>query len=120
MIDHLGLSVSDLAKSRAFYAKALQPLGYSVMMEFPGALGFGAKGKPDFWLGQGTASGKVHVAFASPDRKTVDAFYAAAIAAGGKDNGKPGLRPQYHKDYYGAFVFDPDGNNIEAVSHQPE
>jgi catechol 2,3-dioxygenase-like lactoylglutathione lyase family enzyme len=120
VIDHLGLTVSDLAKSRAFYAKALQPLGYAVTMEFPGALGFGAQGKSDFWLGQGTASGKVHVAFVSSDRKTVDAFYAAAMAAGGKDNGKPGLRPQYHRDYYGAFVFDPDGNNIEAVSHQAE
>jgi catechol 2,3-dioxygenase-like lactoylglutathione lyase family enzyme len=130
MIDHLGLSVSDLGKSRAFYTKALAPLGYSVMMEFPGALGFGAQapppgtpmaqGKPDFWLGQGPSSGKVHVAFTSADRKTVDAFHAAALAAGGKDNGKPGLRPQYHPNYYGAFVFDPDGNNIEAVTHQPE
>ena len=119
MIDHLGLTVSDLAKSRAFYTKALQPLGYAAIREFPGALGFGAKGKPDFWLGQGQASGQVHVAFASSDRKTVDAFHAAAIAAGGKDNGKPGLRPQYHANYYGAFVFDPDGNNIEAVCHQP-
>jgi catechol 2,3-dioxygenase-like lactoylglutathione lyase family enzyme len=120
MIDHLGITVTDLGRSRAFYTKALQPLGYSVMMEFPGALGFGAHGKPDFWLGQGPASGKVHIAFESPDRKTVDAFHAAALAAGGKDNGKPGLRPQYHATYYGAFVFDPDGNNIEAVTHKPE
>jgi catechol 2,3-dioxygenase-like lactoylglutathione lyase family enzyme len=120
MIDHLGLNVTDLAKSRAFYTKALQPLGYSVKMEFPGALGFGARDKPDFWLGQGQSGAKVHVAFLSPDRKTVDAFYAAAMAAGGKDNGKPGLRPQYHENYYGAFVFDPDGNNIEAVTHKPE
>jgi catechol 2,3-dioxygenase-like lactoylglutathione lyase family enzyme len=114
------LSVTDLAKSRAFYTKALQPLGYAVIREYPGALGFGAQGKPDFWLGQGQASGKVHVAFTSPDRKTVDAFHAAAIAAGGTDNGKPGLRQQYHQNYYGAFVFDPDGNNIEAVTHRPE
>ena len=119
MIDHLGLRVSDLAKSRAFYIKALQPLGYSVIIEFPGAVGFGTPAKPDFWLGQG-AGGAAHVAFVAPDRDTVDAFYAAAIAAGGKDNGKPGLRPQYHPDYYGAFVLDPDGNNIEAVTHRPE
>ena len=85
------------------------------MMEFPGALGLGAQGKPDFWLGQG-ACAPVHVAFLAADRKTVDAFYAAALAAGGRDNGKPGLRPQYHPNYYGAFVFDPDGNNIEAVT----
>jgi catechol 2,3-dioxygenase-like lactoylglutathione lyase family enzyme len=120
MIDHLGLQVSDLERSKAFYAKALQPLGYGVIMEFPGAVGLGAQGKPDFWIGPGETGGRAHVAFVSPDRKTVDAFHAAAMAAGGKDNGGPGLRPQYHANYYGAFVFDPDGNNIEAVCHQPE
>ena len=120
MIDHLGLSVTDLARSREFYRKALAPLGYGVIMEFPGAVGLGAQGKPDFWLGAGTAPTPVHVAFLSPDRKTVDAFHAAALAAGGKDNGGPGLRPQYHATYYGAFVHDPDGNNVEAVCHQPE
>ena len=122
MIDHLGLSVSDLARSREFYRRALAPLGYGVIMEFPGAVGLGAQGKPDFWLGAATTPTPtpVHVAFLSPDRKTVDAFHTAALAAGGKDNGGPGLRPQYHATYYGAFVLDPDGNNVEAVCHQPE
>jgi len=119
MIDHLGLTVSDLDRSREFYRQALAPLGYGVIMEFPGAVGLGAQGKPDFWLGAGTAGTGVHVAFSSPDRETVDAFHAAALAAGGRDNGGPGLRPQYHPNYYGAFVLDPDGNNIEAVCHQP-
>jgi catechol 2,3-dioxygenase-like lactoylglutathione lyase family enzyme len=120
MIDHLGLKVSDLPRSREFYRQALAPLGYGVIMEFPGAVGLGAQGKPDFWLGPGTAGTPLHVAFASPDRKTVDAFHAAALSAGGKDNGGPGLRPEYHPTYYGAFVLDPDGNNVEAVCHRPE
>lgn len=126
MIDHLGISVSDFEKSKRFYAAALAPFGYKVLMEFPGAAGFGgADGKPDFWIGSGEAAKgetakKVHVAFSSPDRATVDAFYQAAIAAGGADNGAPGLRPQYHPGYYGAFVLDPDGNNVEAVCHKPQ
>lgn len=120
MIDHLGFAVKDLAASKAFYVGALAPLGYGVVMEFPGVVGLGANGKPDFWLSEGAPVTGLHVAFASADRKTVDAFHAAAIAAGGRDNGKPGLRPQYHPSYYGAFVFDPDGNNIEAVCHAPE
>jgi catechol 2,3-dioxygenase-like lactoylglutathione lyase family enzyme len=121
MLDHLGLTVSDYARSKRFYESALAPLGYGVIMEFRGAIaGLGAAGKPDFWISQGDAGNRIHVAFASPDRATVDAFYQAAIAAGGTDNGGPGLRPEYHPNYYGAFVFDPDDNNIEAVCHAPE
>ena len=125
MIDHIGLRVSDYRRSKAFYEEALAPLGYKMMMEFdiPGgkAGGMGVDGMPDLWLTQGAPQKPpLHVAFNAVNRATVDAFYLAAIAAGGKDNGKPGLRPDYHKDYYGAFVFDPDGNNIEAVCHKPK
>jgi catechol 2,3-dioxygenase-like lactoylglutathione lyase family enzyme len=121
MLDHLGLRVSDYAKSRRFFENALAPLGYEVVMEFGGSTaGLGAAGKPDFWISPGEVSGPVHIAFASPDRATVVAFHEAAIAAGGRDNGAPGLRPEYHPNYYGAFVFDPDGNNIEVVCHRPE
>ncbi|MFN7953707.1 MAG: VOC family protein [bacterium] len=120
MIDHIGLEVTDVARSKAFYVKALAPLGYAVVMEWDSVVGLGAGGKPDFWIAQGEATKKLHVAFASPDRKTVDAFHAAAIAAGGKDNGAPGLRPHYHPNYYGAFVFDPEGNKVVAVCHTPE
>ncbi|MGR7995299.1 MULTISPECIES: VOC family protein [unclassified Xanthobacter] len=126
MLDHMGLHVSDFARARAFYAAALAPLGYGVVMEVSAAetggaahVGFGA-GKPEFWLGSGpTPSGPVHVAFTAPDRAAVDAFYAAALAAGGRDNGAPGLRPHYHPNYYAAFVLDADGTNVEAVCHQP-
>ncbi len=128
MIDHLGFPVADLARSRAFYEKALAPLGYGVIMavsaeETGGAahVGFGADGKPDFWLSSGGAiAGCIHVAFTAPDRAAVTAFHAAALAAGGIDNGGPGLRPHYHPNYWGAFVLDPDGHNIEAVCHLPE
>jgi catechol 2,3-dioxygenase-like lactoylglutathione lyase family enzyme len=121
MIDHLGLRVSDYAKSKRFFESALAPLGYQVVMEFGGGVaGLVAAGKPDFWISQGETGGPVHVAFASLDRATVDAFHKAALAAGGSDHGAPGLRPEYHPNYYGAFVLDPDGNNIEAVCHQPE
>jgi catechol 2,3-dioxygenase-like lactoylglutathione lyase family enzyme len=121
MIDHLSLEVGDYGRSKAFYVEALGPLGYELLMEFDGNVaGFGVKGKPDFWVVGGSQSGSAHVAFASPDRATVDAFHAAALAAGGKDNGQPGLRPHYHQHYYGAFVHDPDGNNVEAVCHVPE
>lgn len=121
MLDHIGITVPDYAKSKRFYESALAPLGYGVIMEFDGAVaGLGAAGKPDFWIAQGEAGTRIHVAFASPDRATVDAFYDAALAAGGTDNGAPGLRPHYHANYYGAFVFDPDGNNVEAVCHAPE
>jgi catechol 2,3-dioxygenase-like lactoylglutathione lyase family enzyme len=126
-LDHVSISVSDFARARAFYLEALQPLGIGVAMEVevPGGgylgAGFGRHGKPDFWIGGGgpAASGPIHVAFAADDRASVDAFYAAALAAGGRDNGAPGLRHHYHPDYYGAFVFDPDGNNVEAVCHRP-
>jgi catechol 2,3-dioxygenase-like lactoylglutathione lyase family enzyme len=128
MIDHTGLDVSDPVRSRRFYDQALGTLGYKVLMEVPieftgGAvvLGYGVPPKPDFWLHQGTPNQpRVHIAFRAENRAQVDAFYKAAIAAGGKDNGPPGPRPHYHKDYYGAFVLDPDGHNIEAVCHLPE
>ena len=118
MIDHLTVKVRDVGRSKAFYAKALAPLGYEVVMEFGGGVGMGADKKPDLWLAGGKQE-PLHLAFAAKDRKSVDAFYAAAIAAGGKDNGKPGLRKDYHPNYYGAFVIDPDGHNIEAVCHKP-
>lgn len=128
MIDHLGLSVSDYEAAKAFYSKALAPLDYSLIMEVTAeqtghaaAAGFGAGGKLDFWIGgEGAMNKPVHVAILAKDRATVDAFYKAAMAAGGRDNGPPGLRPHYHANYYGAFVLDPDGHNIEAVCHAPE
>ena len=113
-------------RSKAFYAQALAPLGYALIMEVGAqqtesghpAAGFGAGGKPDFWIGgEGKLEKPLHVAIVAKDRSTVDAFHRAALAAGGKDNGAPGLRPQYHPNYYGAFVLDPDGHNIEAVCH---
>ena len=127
MIDHIGLPVSDFARATEFYLKALSPLGISMIMQISAeqtgqgaAVGFGAAGKPFFWIGEGEKAGDhVHVAFAASSRADVDAFYQAALAAGGKDNGAPGLRPIYHANYYGAFVLDPDGNNIEAVCHAP-
>jgi catechol 2,3-dioxygenase-like lactoylglutathione lyase family enzyme len=127
MLDHIGYSVSNLKASRSFYEKALAPLGLKVLMEVTPEMtgtgdthvGMGAD-RPFFWFGTGgKISRGTHVAFAAPSRKIVDTFYAAAIAAGGKDNGKPGVRPHYHENYYGAFVLDPDGNNIEAVCHLP-
>jgi catechol 2,3-dioxygenase-like lactoylglutathione lyase family enzyme len=120
VMDHIGLGVSNLAASRAFYERALAPLGIGVVMEVPGAAGFGREGKPWFWIGEGEASGPIHIAFAAPDRAAVDAFHREALAAGGRDNGEPGLREIYHPTYYGAFVLDPDGNNAEAVTHRPE
>jgi catechol 2,3-dioxygenase-like lactoylglutathione lyase family enzyme len=124
MIDHIGLSVSDYERSKAFYSASLAPLGYGLVMEVtevgPHA-GFGVGGKPDFWIGKGRAStAGAHIAFAAPDRATVRAFHAAALAAGAADNGPPGLRPEYHPAFYGAFVLDPDGHNIEATCHKPE
>jgi catechol 2,3-dioxygenase-like lactoylglutathione lyase family enzyme len=127
MIDHLGFSVSDYERAKAFYAQALAPLGYSLIMEVApeqtgasAAAGFGADGKPDFWIGgEGGFNKPLHVAILAKDRATVDAFYHAAIAAGGRDNGPPGIRAHYHPNYYGAFVRDPDGHNIEAVCHAP-
>jgi catechol 2,3-dioxygenase-like lactoylglutathione lyase family enzyme len=127
-LDHIGLSVSDYAAAKAFYTAALSPLGISVQMEVTkevtggvDAAGFGAAGKPFFWLaGAGKATPPLHIAFAAGNRAEVDAFYKAAIAAGGKDNGAPGIREHYHPNYYGAFVLDADGNNVEAVCHKPE
>ena len=118
MIDHMGLSVSDLSNSRAFYEAALAPLGYTCILVFDEAVGFGVPPKPDFWLSEGDPGmPALHVAFRADTRAQVDAFYRAAIAAGGRDNGGPGLRVHYHPNYYGAFVLDPDGHNIEAVCH---
>ena len=118
VIDHLGLRVRDVEKSRAFYEKALAPLGYRVLMDFGLAVGLGGPdGRPDFWLGKGEVETSCHVAFSGRDRDAVDAFHAAALAAGGRDNGAPGVRAHYHPDYYGAFVIDPDGNNVEVVCH---
>ena len=119
MIDHLCLSVSHFSRSTAFYEAALGAIGYRLMREVDNSVaGFGVPPKPDFWLRTSESNiSPVHVAFGVDSREQVDAFYAAAMAAGGRDNGKPGLRPQYHPDYYGAFVFDPDGHNIEAVYH---
>ncbi|HUJ76081.1 MAG TPA: VOC family protein [bacterium] len=119
MIDHLILHVRDAARSKQFFLAALQPLGIGVAMEFGGSVGLGAGGKPVLWIAPGATHGNSHLAFTAPDRKTVDAFHRAAVAAGGKDNGGPGLRPHYHASYYAAFVLDPDGNNIEAVCHAP-
>ena len=121
MIDHTGLTVADVATSKAFYWAALGPLGYALIMEWEQYAGFGVPPKPDFWIGQGKANvPPIHVAFRAQNRKEVDAFYKAAMAAGGRDNGPPGLRPHYHENYYGAFVLDPDGHNVEAVCHTPE
>jgi catechol 2,3-dioxygenase-like lactoylglutathione lyase family enzyme len=121
MIDHIGIEVGDYSRSKAFFAAALAPLGYVVIMEYGGACGLGRDGKPDFWIHGGKpTTPDLHVAFTSTDRKSVDAFYAAAIKAGGHDNGAPGIRAHYHPNYYGAFVTDPDGHNIEAVCHTPE
>jgi catechol 2,3-dioxygenase-like lactoylglutathione lyase family enzyme len=120
MLDHIGIGVRDPQASKSFYAAALEPLGITLLMDFGEAVGFGSNNKPYFWIGKSDESGKTHVAFVTADRKTVDAFYAAAIAAGGKDNGAPGIRAQYHPSYYGAFVLDPDGHNVEAVCHRPE
>ena len=117
MIDHVRLHVKDYDKAKTFYGKALKPLGYELLMEFGTSVGFGIAGKPDLWLTKSSAVVPTHVALASPNRTSVDAFYEAALAAGGKDNGKPGLRKDYHPNYYAAFVHDMDGNNIEAVCH---
>jgi catechol 2,3-dioxygenase-like lactoylglutathione lyase family enzyme len=115
LFDHVSLPVRDLARSRAFYERALQPFGVRVVESSLGP-GFAIDDRGDFWIReQEMAAGSVHIAFAAPDRETVDAFHAAAVEAGGVDNGRPGLRPHYHSGYYAAFVLDPDGNNVEAV-----
>jgi catechol 2,3-dioxygenase-like lactoylglutathione lyase family enzyme len=121
ILDHVGFGVSDAKKSKDFYTKALAPLGIAVVMEAEGWIGMGRDGRPQFWFGgDGQNAGPVHLAFTARNREEVRAFHASALKAGGKDNGAPGLRPQYHPDYYGAFVLDPDGHNIEAVCHAPE
>ena len=117
MIDHMGLAVTDLDASVAFYTRALAPLGYAVVLRFPQVVGFGVAGKPDFWIATGKPTDKLHVAFRATGRGQVRAFYQAALAAGARDNGPPGIREIYHPNYYGAFVHDPDGHNIEAVCH---
>lgn len=118
IIDHLSLSVSELARSKDFFSAALAPLGITLVSEFGGWVGFGRGGKPEFWFGEGeVAQAPMHIAFVAESREQVDAFYKAAIAAGAKDNGAPGVREIYHPNYYGAFVIDSDGHNIEAVCH---
>ena len=119
MLDHVSLRVSDLPRALAFYKAALAPIGYAVGMEFPGGAGLGEPGKLDLWLAQTEkVPHPAHIAFRT-DRANVDAFHAAALAAGGSDNGGPGVRTEYHPHYYAAFVIDPEGNNIEVVCHDP-
>ena len=127
ILDHIGINVTDYDRSRTFYAKALAPLGIKLVMEYGKAAGFGRDQKPDLWIGQGATRFQraeqldpitpVHVCVVARSRAEVDAFHAAAMGAGGRDNGAPGLRPEYHPGYYGAFVLDPDGHNLEAVIH---
>jgi catechol 2,3-dioxygenase-like lactoylglutathione lyase family enzyme len=117
MLDHVSLNVSNAAKAKQFYTKALQPLGYSLFKEYDGGFGIGEGGESSVWTQEADIDKPTHLSFRVKDRKQVDAFYKAAIAAGGKDNGKPGIREKYSQDYYAAFVLDPDGNNVEAVCH---
>lgn len=127
ILDHITLVVSDYARSKAFYEKALAPLGIKIVMEYGNACGFGRDKKPDFWISAGPTSFQkpehletitpTHIAFVARSRSEVIGFHAAAIAAGGQDFGPPGLRPEYHAKYYGAFVLDPDGHDVEAVIH---
>ena len=121
MFDHIGLGVSSFAASKAFFLAALEPLGVGIVMEGEHGLGIGSHGKPSLWLYE-TADkpAPLHLAFTAANRQQVQAFHRAALAAGGQDNGAPGLRPHYHPDYYGAFVIGPDGHNVEAVCHRPE
>ena len=123
MIHHISLNVSDFAKAKEFYSKALAPLGYSMLMEIAewSVAGFGEAGKPDTWIHakEGGVQQTTHLAYAAGSKEVVDAFYSAAIAAGGKDNGKPGYRKEYKPGYYAAFVYDLDGHNIEALFMDP-
>jgi catechol 2,3-dioxygenase-like lactoylglutathione lyase family enzyme len=122
VLDHLGVPVRDIAESRRFYEAALEPLGFGVVMELgdPPVLGIGLPRMPQLWLNEGEPGAPVHIALHAADRARVDAFHAAALAAGGRDNGAPGLRPHYHPSYYAAYALDPDGNNVEAVCHSPD
>jgi catechol 2,3-dioxygenase-like lactoylglutathione lyase family enzyme len=128
IIDHVGIGVSDFVRSREFYTRALAPLGIELISEVTAEMtgnrshtGFGAGGRPQFWISS-DASGQdqQHIAFATRSREVVGAFHEAALEAGGTDNGAPGFREMYHPNYYGAFVLDPDGHNVEAVCHEPE
>lgn len=125
MLDHIGIKTMQYPAAKAFYDAALAPLGAKMMMQVPleytggkHVVGYG-RDHPMFWLSEGEPGAGIHIAFAARNRAEVDEFYQAGVAAGGRDNGAPGLRPQYHPDYYGAFVLDPDGNNVEAVCHLP-
>jgi catechol 2,3-dioxygenase-like lactoylglutathione lyase family enzyme len=121
MFDHIGLGVSDYEASKQFFLKSLAPLGAKIVMEGPHGIGIGLNGKPSFWIYQSSETpAPLHLAFVADSRALVDAFYKAAMEAGGKDNGTPGLRPHYHANYYGAFVIGPDGHNVEAVCHKAE
>jgi catechol 2,3-dioxygenase-like lactoylglutathione lyase family enzyme len=122
MLDHVTIGVSDIGQSKKFYDQALHPLGIARLYgDGERFAGYGVKPKAFFWIGlRGIPQTGAHIAFAAPDRATVDRFYQEAIAAGGRDNGQPGIRPNYHADYYGAFVLDPDGHNIEAVCRAPQ
>ena len=128
MLDHVGIPVSNFERSKEFFMLALKPLGYGLIIEVSSQetgdnnhAGFGAGKRPQFWIGTGKPiKGRVHFAFQAKSREAVRAFYDAALKAGGTDNGAPGLRPHYHANYYGAFVFDPDGHNIEAVCRDAE
>ena len=125
MLDHIGLDVTDIARSRAFYEEALAPLGYAVVHEIAEdgttVVMFGVDGEIDFVIADKDRPGEAnHIAFRAATRAQVDAFHAAALAAGGRDHGAPGPRPHYGATYYAAFVFDPDGFNVEAVCHAAE
>jgi catechol 2,3-dioxygenase-like lactoylglutathione lyase family enzyme len=119
VLDHVGVPVADIATARAFYEQALEPLGFSIVMEVAegAVLGIGLPRAPQVWISEGESGAPVHLAFHAADRGRVDAFHAAALAAGGRDNGPPGVRAHYHPNYYAAYVLDPDGNNVEAVCH---
>ena len=120
MIDHIGIDVADYARSRGFYLQALPAIGWELVEETHGWMAFGPPGQPLFWLREAKpATTPIHIAFPATDRAAVDAFHTAAVAAGAEDNGPPGLREIYHPNYYGAFVLDPDGHNVEAVCHRP-
>ena len=121
MFDHVGFGVTDIPASKAFFLKALAPIGVTLVMEGPYGVGMGRSGKPSLWIHEaGTTPAPLHIAFTAQSRADVDAFHQAALAAGGKDNGAPGLWPHYHADYYGAFVIGPDGHNVEVVCHKPQ
>ena len=121
MFDHIGLGATNRAATKVFFVKALEPVGVTAVVDGPYGLGLGKNGKPMLWFGEtAQAPSPVHLAFTAQTRRQVDAFYHAALAAGGQDNGAPGLRPQYHASYYGAFVIGPDGHNVEVVCHAAE